>query len=200
MTAVARLALARTKPAKEPNAAVRREGDDLCPVAQLATEAASILRAMKALGHSELRDPDTEGLEESAFALYQEFESDSEGPTALFVSRSLFKRLYAVKAAAKFRRANSLKGALFQLYLSGNIAANVSGALIDTKEHSRDLDAIREAEETCDRLLHSAIAALQPLVADDDDLTIVRRWFFDPRFDPIRITDLAIEKAATTQR
>jgi hypothetical protein len=199
MTATARLVVDRTKPAQHAARAMPGQGDDACPVADLAREAGSILRAMKALGHTELRDPDTEDLDTSDFPLFREFEASPNGPSAEHVGKSLFKRLYAVKDAATFRRATSIKGALFQLYLSGNIAGYVSGALVEIGENSKDMKTILKGEETCERLLQSAIAALQPMVADDQDLAIIRRWFFDTWSDPIRITNLAMERADAAQ-
>ncbi|RRN63492.1 hypothetical protein [Caulobacter sp. 602-1] len=193
MTATARLVIDRTK--ASPRAVQQGQTPTPCPVADLAAEAAGILRAMKALGHTELRDADTRDLEATDFPLYREFEASLEGPSAEYVGKSLFTRLYAVKKTATHRRATSLKGALFQLYLSGNLAGYVSGSLVETKDNSRDMKTILETEETCERLLHSAIAALQPLVADDEDLAIIRPWFFDPGSDANRITDLAIERA-----
>lgn len=200
MAATARLVVDRTKPAQhDPRPVAQSQNDDVCPVADLAREAGSILRAMKAMGHSELRDPDTEDLDTSDFALFREFEAAPNGPSAEYVAKSLFKRLYAVKDAATFRRATSTKGALFQLYLSGNLAGYVSGALVETGANSKDMKTILKSEEACERLLQSAIAALQPMVAEDQDLAIIRRWFFDIWSDPIKITDLAMERAGADQ-
>lgn len=199
MAAAARLVVDQTKPTARAERTAQNPAPALCPVADLATEAGGILRAMKALGHSELRDPGAEDLERADFPLYREFEASLNGPSADYVSKSLFERLYAIKAAATYRRASSVKGALFQLYLSGNIAGYVSGSLVETKDESKDMKIILDSEQTCERLLHSAIAALQPLVADDPDLPIIRRWFFDTWSDPNRITDLAMERAKTMQ-
>ena len=188
MAATARLVVDRTKPAQHnPRPAAQGQNDDVCAVADLAREAGSTLRAMKAMGHTELRDPDTEDLDTSDFPLFREFEAAPNGPSAEYVAKSLFKRLYAVKDA------------LFQLYLSGNLAGYVSGALVETGANSKDMKTILKSEETCERLLQSAIAALQPMVADDQDLAIIRRWFFDIWSDPIRITDLAMERAGADQ-
>jgi hypothetical protein len=196
MAATARLVVDRTKPARhDPRPAAQGQHDDICPVADLAREAGSILRAMKAMGHTELRDPDTEDLDTSDFPLFREFEAAQNGPSAEYVAKSLFRRLYTVKDAATFRRATSVKGALFQLYLSGNIAGYVSGTLIETREGSKDMKTIIDGEQTCERLLQSAITALQPMVADDQDLAIIRRWFFDTWSDPIGVTDLAMQRA-----
>lgn len=194
MTATARLVVDRTKPSSR--AVPQNHSQTPCPVAELAGEAAGILRAMKALGHTELRDVDTRDLEMIDFPLYREFEASSEGPSVEYATKALFTRLYAVKKTATYRRATSVKGALFQLYLSGNLAGYVSGSLSETKENSRDMKTILETEETCERLLHSAIAALQPMVADDEDLAIIRRWFFDPQSDANRITDMAMERVS----
>uniref|UniRef100_B0T6I9 Uncharacterized protein n=1 Tax=Caulobacter sp. (strain K31) TaxID=366602 RepID=B0T6I9_CAUSK len=199
MTATARLVVDRTKSSSHPSPALLGQGDARCPVADLAREAADILRAMKAMGHSELRDPDTEDLDAKDFPLFRQFDAAPTGPSAEYVAKSLFKRLYAVKDAATFRRATSVKGALFQLYLSGNIAGYVSGALVDVGEDSKDMRTILKGEETCERLLQSAVAALQPMVGDDQDLAIIRRWFFDTGLDPLRITDLAMERAKADQ-
>lgn len=99
------------------------------------------------------------------------------------------------RIGASSGHSTSIKGALFQLYLSGNLAGYVSGGLIDTKQNSRDMTTIVESEETCERLLHSAIAALQPMVEGDEDLAIIRRWFFNPWAEANTITDLAMTRA-----
>lgn len=194
MTATARLVVDRTKSSQRTLPSNQNQAP--CPVADLAVEAASILRAMKAMGHSELRDPETEDLELGDFPLYREFDASPTGPSAEYVTKALFTRLYAVKNTVPHRRATSIKGALFQLYLSGSLAGYVSGSLIDTKQNSRDMTTIVENEETCERLLHSAIAALQPMVEGDEDLAIIRRWFFNPWAEANTITDLAMTRAA----
>lgn len=178
-----------------PQTAPRPRAMAPCPIANLATEAARILRAMKALGHFDLRDEQTEEWNDADFPAVRQLRTAIAGPSAEELMRTLFERLYAIRDLASFKRATSPKGALFQLYIAANHAICITGHVVEGRLDQHDLAELKTIERACDRTLQSALAVLEPALDADEDLAILRRWFFRAEPDALQHAEEAITQA-----
>jgi hypothetical protein len=141
-----------------------------CPVAALAAEAAQIVRAIYAATDSKARQYLPAAAVEMPDLGYL-FDVEA-GPTPEKVRQKLRDRVESIAQFAQFRRATSLKGALFQLYLIGREVICLDADIkLDTHESMQ----LRKIGDRCEDLLYSA---LQPLETDDDDLRLLRVWFY----------------------
>jgi hypothetical protein len=140
-----------------------------CPVAALAAEAAQLVRALHAIAGSNNFLPK---VALNVPALDHLFDNDT-GPTLACVQANLRKRLNAIGEFAQFRRAKSIKGALFQLYVAGNDAVCIDDEIFVEGENHRKL---RQTGNRLEDLLFSALGALDG--GSDDDLHWLRSWFF----------------------
>lgn len=178
-----------------PQTAPRPRAVAPCPVADLATEAARILSAMKALGHFDMRDEQTEEWEDADFPAVRRLRTVIEGPTSDELMRTLYERLYAIRDLASFKRATSPKGALFQLYIAANHAICITGHVVEGRLDQHDLAELKTIERSCDRTLQSALGVLEPTLAADEDLAVLRRWFFRAEPDALQHVEETIAQA-----
>lgn len=167
-----------------------------CPVETMTIQAADILRAMKALGHPQLRDAETAEWEQADFPIVKAMASD--GASAAGAIKALFRELGTVSEAAAVPKAKTAKGALFQAYLGAEIGSAVTGYIRTTAIEAPDLARAQDAESRADRLLRSAISRLETVtdLDRDADLQILRRWFLDPERDPQNLIAELIQKVA----
>lgn len=190
------MSAARSKPA--PTAAVAprwRRGranvnhalpqSEPCPMAALASEAAKVLTLMRALR-------DTPAQHDAALVEALEQPLDFTRPSEM--RDALLDRLKAIESLASHRRATSMKGALFQLYLAANEGRN-PGGLLETSLSLRDERRLERNSRMVLRLHYGAISHLESMGVDDD-LLEVRRWYFEPVNDVHRVCDRAINDRA----
>lgn len=153
-----------------------------CLVAALAEEAAAVLRLNRSL-RCERADHDAE--------LVEALEGPDDYVRPGEMTEALFDRLHAIADLASHRRAQSMKGVLFQLYLAGSGSQNPAG-LLRTTLGAGDARALEENDRKVSRLHHGAIAHLEELVLDDD-LIEVRNWYFTPKYDVHHTCERAIQ-------
>lgn len=137
-----------------------------CPLGQLATEAARLIRLQKALDADDGQG-DPELLE--ALAKPDDFIRSSELRT------EAQEHLHAIVRLAEHSRPVSLKGALFQLYLAAEKAQATDG-YICSKLSSKDENALARRDRAIERLHRAALAQLETLVMDDDLLLLREHW------------------------
>jgi hypothetical protein len=145
---------------------------EACPVAMLATEAAAVLRLKRQL---RANGPDADTALITALDTPDDFVRSSE------MTEALWDRLKAIEGLASHRRADSLKGALFQLYLAASASQN-PGGLLRTRLSKEDEGALEQNDRRVIRLHYAAITFLETQVRDDD-LQELRRWYFTPLYD-----------------
>ena len=167
-----------------------------CPAEATAIQAANTLRAMKALGHEDLRDAETAQWRTEDFPLVRQMNKDSKGPTAEWAEKALFRQLRGLASAASLQRAMSVKGAIFQAYVGANIASCISGNISGNATSAREIAAMEAAEHQTSLLFSSAIAALEAVYGIDPDLEILRQWFRNPETDDGRLILAVVQKAA----
>lgn len=155
-----------------------------CEVERLAVEAANVLQTSDMLSERPEGDRDLVGLLESLL----------DGPWPRDLREGLSDRLAAIENMATHRAAKSVKGALFQLYLSTSQTADPRGN-ISQKLAPADQLRLDKIERSATRLQHSAITHLETL-AWDQDLACLRAWYFHRRWDIRARCDLAIENPA----
>ena len=154
------------------------QGLETCPVASLAEEAAAVLSLNRAL-REEAADHDVE--------LFGALKAPDDYVRPSEMKEALFDRLKAISELASHRRARSLKGALFQLYLAASHSQN-PGGLLRTHLNAGDQQAL---DRNARRLHYGAIAHLEPL-ALDEDLIEIRSWYFAPTYDVHHTCDRAM--------
>ncbi len=160
-----------------------------CPVAAMAAEAAAVLRLKRQL-HPSSADADA--------ALIEALEAPDDFVRTGEMKESLWDRLKAIEGLASHRRAASLKGALFQLYLAASSGQNPGGLLV-TRLCPADEKALEQNDRRIVRLHYAAIAYLEQQVPDDD-LRELRRWYFTPLYDVERACDQGLhDRAALLQ-
>jgi hypothetical protein len=146
-----------------------------CPVEALAVETANVVRAYYALVEPHQRQS------ASAAALpylkNELFKPDDGGPTSQAVSDHLRRRIYGLAEGAASMRARSTKGAIFQIYLAANAACFATGGISSGEMVPMDLEHLRAEETKAEYLLASALAVLE--LDGDEDLKLLRGWFFD---------------------
>lgn len=167
-----------------------------CPAETLACRAAQILRAMKALGHPDLRDAKTSEWDQSEFPLVKTIADNPNAPTVGWAERALFRELIEISHAAALVRAESVKGALFQAYLGAEAASGVTGHISTAAVSADELYEMQQDEDRAARLLRSAVRALEALHGMDGDLEILRQWFLNPRADTAELLASIIHQAA----
>jgi hypothetical protein len=160
-----------------------------CEVERLAREAARVLRAMQALGHSELRTPETEALEDGDFPAVVRLRDQSIDLAV--TQRALFDQLHAIHDLASHYRPTSHKGALFQLYLAGTLISGVTGSVLQSRMDRDDFDELRRLEARGERLVRSVVACLEADLSDDEDLAIIRKWFFFDQAEALPVIEQA---------
>jgi hypothetical protein len=144
-----------------------------CPVAQMAEEAAQLLRLRIALGSGEDQQPDDE--------LVEALKNPDYSVRADCLHRDLFERLRALKSVAGHRRPTSIKGVLFQLYVAAEYAQGTDGYLV-TRLSAKDEQVLEGRDRQIERLNRAAIAQLESLFMDDD-LAVLRDHYLPQRFD-----------------
>ena len=157
------------------------QGLETCPVAALAEEAAAVLRLNRTL-REEAADHDVE--------LFKALEAPDDYVRPSEMKEALFDRLKAISELASHRRARSLKGALFQLYLAASHSQN-PGGLLRTRLSAGDQQALDRNDRRINRLHYGAIAHLEPL-SPDEDLIEMRSWYFTPIYDVHHTCDHAM--------
>lgn len=167
-----------------------------CPVETMAIQAANTLRALKALGHDELRDAGTAHWRQEEFPLVRQMAEDEDGPTINWAEKALFRRIGEQAKAAALYPAASIKGALFQAYIGASIASCISGHISSNTACPDDIAAMEAAEHEAALLFSSTIAALEAEYGIDPDLEILRQWFWPCSTDRARLIATIIEKAA----
>ena len=180
-----------TKTHQNPNTAsreaeLRREG--ACPVAKLATEAAAILRMGKRLGIETLFDSESEPefkIDTDNHPIIRQMRAANNAPdfNVMIVGKALKDALDRHLRAAEAFAPQSLKGALFHLYLAGRITEIGFEDALDHR--APDLaDMRREIELQQARLLHLSITALEALLpmGPDPDLIDLKRYLFNPAY------------------
>ena len=172
------------KPTASPSAAAvgsSKVDRETCPVAELAAEAATMLRLQQAL-HPDRPDADA--------ALIVALDAPDDHIRANEMKSAASERLQAIADIASHRRAASLKGAVFQLYLAANAAEHPQG-LIVTRLSVHDERELERNDAKVRRLHHAALAHLEAGVMDDD-LRILRGWCFPETYDMHRTCERAI--------
>jgi hypothetical protein len=171
------------KPTASRPAIVRTSATDreICPVAELAAEAATVIRLQQALQPNR---PDGDA------ALIAALDAPDDYVRADEMKSTAFERLQAIAEIASHRRAASLKGTVFQLYLAANAAEHPQG-LIVTRLSVHDERELDRNDAKVRRLHHAAIAHLEAGVMDDD-LRTLRSWYFSEAYDLHRTCERAI--------
>lgn len=179
-----------------PSAAIRTSSATIqsCPVEHLAVTAAATLRALYAIGDYDPLDhpgsckrPD----------MVKTLRTAKVGPRQDEVRRLLFQRLDACANAATFHRATSVKGAIFQAMLTATDACGIDGQLINAAALSLpDRRTIEDLERRVAFRSHSLLSALAT-AWPDDDLKLLRTWFFRIEDDPLTAAEWAIAEATT---
>ena len=148
-----------------------------CPAAELAVEAATIIRAYYSLWRKSPIDSELKAsipdLSESAEAL--------GGAKVDHVMECLYLRLDAIIAYAPSVWATSRKGALFQCYVAANDRVQTISALACDADHTGRGMKLADYEKQQERLWASIIGALDD--GQDEDLKIIRAWCFDPKLE-----------------
>ena len=168
-------------------AELRREG--ACPVAKLAREAAEILRRGKCLGFQTFFDPDSEPefkIDTDKHPIIRQMRAANNAPVfhVAIIGKALKDALDRHLLAAKAFAPQSLKGALFHLYLAGHITEMGYTDELERANRNRDPDLVVEVELQITRLLHLSITALEAQLpmGPDPDLIDLKRYLFDPTY------------------
>jgi hypothetical protein len=169
---------------RSPAAAVTSAAE-ACPVAMMAAETAAVLRLKRQLRPGSA-DADTVLI--TALEAPDDFVRPSE------MTDALWDRLKAIEDLASHRRAASLKGALFQLYLAASARQN-PGGLLRTRLSGEDERELERNDRRVVRLHYAAIAYLERQV-QDDDLQELRRWYFAPFYDVQQACDRGLHDRA----
>jgi len=149
---------------------------DTCPVSQLATQAAGIVRALYALTPAASLDwPSPEPYRD----LPDVFHDQPTEPTPQGLRDHLTRRLDAIIEFAQFAFATSKRGALFQLILAGRTFELATFDCTLDGMVPCEAEQILEVEKRGEALIVSALGALDD--GSDPDLTVLRAWLFDTR-------------------
>lgn len=151
-----------------------------CEVEQMAVEAAQILRTRRWL--HEGADCDVE--------LVAALDALEAGPSADELHQALIERQRGLEENAGHRRATSIKGALFQLYLAASRSQYPQGHLL-TKLTPHEDRILAANDRNVGRLHQSAVGFLETL-AWDDDLAQLRAWYCAKTSDLGAACDLAM--------
>jgi len=196
MEALSGVTESQAPPKSDSRAAERHAQDKACLAEAAAIQAASILRTMKALGHEDLRDPETVDLRREDFPLVLQLEEDGVGQRAEWAERTLFRQLRALGNATALLKATSVKGAIFQAYLGANIGSTISGNITSNTTKPQDITAMELEEDKVTTLFGSALDAIEAAFGADADLQILRQWFLNPATDSRRLISAIMQKAA----
>ena len=158
----------------EPASAPDSASGGVCPIADLAAQAAEAMRLHRRLWS----DP----------ALIERINTDEKSPSASELADMLFDRIRALEALACQRQAVTPKGALFQVLVCiaavDTLAENIPHSQLDQAANRR----IRSVERSVVRLLYSAVYAT-PEAQLDEDLKTLREWYAPRSFHSIEVAE-----------
>jgi hypothetical protein len=144
---------------------------DDCAVLELAREAAAVMRLERALNQHEVGDK----------ALFDALQHPDDFLRPSDMWPTLHDRLHAIEALASHRRATSLKGALFQLYLAASESQNTPGLFVSMP--ANDEETLNTRDRKVANLHYAAIAQLEAMAGPDEDLALLRSRYFPALYD-----------------
>ena len=151
-----------------------------CPAAELAAEAARVIRLIERLRSDE--------------ALINRLDQDTT-PDANEVARALHQRLEAVEAIVGHRQARTLKGALFQLNVTLHRATDLTSDLpLADRANPATGGAMRAVERDLTRRLYAVLAAIEP--QDDADLATLQAWYAPRNWSVLGLAEELLTAAA----
>jgi hypothetical protein len=151
-----------------------------CPAAELAAEAARVIRLIERLRSDQ--------------ALIDRLDQDTT-PDADEVTSALHRRLEAIEAILGHRQARTVKGAVFQLHVALRRATDLTGELpLADRASLATGGAMRAVERDLTRRLYAALAAIES--QGDADLATLQAWYAPRNWSVLGLAEELLTDAA----